>query len=212
MFIVIDGIDGAGKGRQREELLALLNKEFPKLEISGEEFPVHNVFYEAVVHPALQGETKLNKTSWVLSYLLDKTMSADRIAPFVGKDNNLFIADGYFTTTIAYQSYLMQQVPLEKLMQYAEDFEIPKPDLCIYLDVDPEIAMARKMKEEGHDEGLDMFEKSLTKQKKLRGIFKEMVKDNVYSKWEMLNGDRDVEPITNEILSVIKSHYPKLFK
>jgi len=202
MFIVLDGIDGAGKGRQREEVMALLQTQ--GIKVAGEEFPVHNSFYENVIHPALQEQTTMNGPSWVLSYLLDKTLQAPTIEPYVGNPNNLFVADGYFTTTIAYQSLLMQQVPLEKLMEYAQEFKIPKPDLCIYIDVDPEIAMKRKNIEEGHDEGLDMFEKSIEKQQKLRNIFKRMVTEKIYSEWLEIDGNRNIEPIRDDIIQQIR--------
>jgi thymidylate kinase len=208
MFIVIESIDGGGKGFQRIEISDRLDKAGYK--VKGVEFPVHNAFYETVVHPALQGETKMNKASWVVSYLLDKTLYADNILPFLGKSGKakkeIFVADGYFTTTIAYQSFLMEQVPLKKLIQYGKDFEIPVPDLTIFLDVKPEVAIARKNKEEGHDEGPDMFEKSIEKQKKLQKIFRKMVKDQVYCKWEMVDGNGSPEEVTSAILEVLKKH------
>ncbi len=203
MFIVLDGIDGAGKGRQQEEVVAVLKAK--GIEVEGQEFPVHNAFYENVIHPALQEQTTMNGPSWVLSYLLDKTLLAPKIEPHIGNPGNLFIADGYFTTTIAYQSFLMQQVPLEKLLEYSVDFKIPKPDLTIYIDVDPEEAMKRKHIEEGHDEGLDMFEKSLDKQKKLREIFKTMIKENIYCEWQEVDGNRDIETIRDDIIRIIRS-------
>jgi thymidylate kinase len=203
MFIVLESIDGGGKGRQRIEVSERLHQD-NGIDVKGIEFPVHNAFYEVVVHPALQEEVKMNGPSWVLSYLLDKTLAAPEILPYVGNKENIYIADGYFTTTIAYQSFLMGQVPLEKLLVYAKDFEIPTPDLAIFLDVDPEIAFKRKEIEEGHDEGLDMFEKSVEKQKKLREIFKKMVNEKIYCDWDMVNGDGTIEEVTEEILGVLK--------
>ena len=205
MFIVLDSIDGGGKGRQRIEVTNFLEENYG-IKVKGLEFPVHNVFYESVIHPALQEETTMNKASWVLSYLLDKTLASPKIEPYVGKDGNIFVADGYFTTTIAYQSFLMKQVELEKLLSYARDFNIPKPDLAIFLDVDPEIAIERKNKEEGHDEGLDMFEKSLEKQKKLRKIFQNMVNNNIYCDWDIVNGDLSINEVRDEIIQVLKKH------
>lgn len=202
MFIVLDAIDGAGKGAQRIEISNLLAQK--GIHVQSEEFPVHNVFYESVVHPALQELTTLNKASWVLSFLLDKTMQADKILPFVGSPDKHFIADGYFTTTIAYQSFLSGQVSLDKLLTYSEDFEIPKPDLAIFLDVDPEVAMSRKEKEEGHDEGLDMNEKSLDKQKKLQTIFTKMYTEQIYCKWEKVDGNGTIPEVSNGIMQIIE--------
>ena len=203
MFIVLESIDGGGKGRQRIEVSDFLSKKYG-INVKGVEFPIHDAFYETVVHPALQKETTMNASSWVLSFLLEKTRYAHNIVPFVSKKGNLFIADGYFTTTIAYQSLLMKQVPLDKLLQYAKDFEIPAPDLSIFLDVDPRIALERKNKEEGHDEGLDMFEESIEKQQKLRDIFKKMVNEKIYCDWEMVDGNGSVEDVRDSIVEVLK--------
>lgn len=206
MFIVLDAIDGAGKGRQRLELASFLSQMGFKLQTT--EFPVHDAFYETVIHPCLQGEKKMNPASWVLAYLLDKTLNTDQILPFVGKKDCFFVADGYFTTTIAYQAFLTKQVSFKKLLGYGRDFAIPVPDLAIYLDVDPKVAMQRKQIEEGHDEGLDMFEKSLKKQQQLRKIYKDMVSRQLYCPWEEVDGSGKVEEVTAQIISVLKSkHY-----
>ena len=203
MFIVLDAIDGAGKGHQRIEISDRLKKEFG-LVVKSEEFPVHNAFYEVVIHLALQEEATMNGPSWILSFLLDKTLQAPKIEKYVGKNDNLYLADGYFTTTIAYQSLLMKQIKLGKLLQYSEEFAIPKPDFAIYLDVDPEIALARKEKEEGHEEGLDMFEKSLGKQKQLREIFRRMVREQIYCEWEEVDGNGKPEEVTDSIIDVFR--------
>lgn len=203
MFIVLESIDGGGKGFQRIEVSDRLDKMGYKVQ--GAEFPIHDVFYESVIHPALQGETKMNRASWVLSYLLEKTRYTDNIVPYVGKDKKkIFVADGYFTTTIAYQSLLMKQVELDRLIEYGIEFDIPRPDLAIYLDVEPEVAISRKAKEEGHDEGPDMFEKSIAKQKKLQEIFRTMVEDEIYCDWEQVDGNGTPEQVTNAILGVLK--------
>lgn len=205
MFIVLDAIDGAGKGRQRIEVLDYFSKN-TKLELKGIEFPVHNVFYESVIHPALQEETTLNQASWILAFLLDKTLEAEKITPFMTSKENLLIADGYFTTTIAYQSKLYNQVTTDKLLEYAEDFDIPKPDLAIFLDTDPDIAFERKEKEEGHEEGLDMNEKDINKQRKLQGIYQEMANKNVYCNWEVVDGNGTIEHVKSQIVNVIKKY------
>lgn len=203
MFIVLESIDGGGKGFQRIEVTDYLVKK--GLKVKSAEFPIHNAFYETVIHPALQGEYKMNRSSWVLSYLLDKTLYTDKINESLNK-GELFIADGYFTTTIAYQSLLMKQVPLERLIQYGEEFEIPVPDLAVFLDVEPEIAMSRKHKEEGHEEGPDIFEKSIEKQRNLRKIFKRMVEEQIYCPWEIVDGNSTPDKVTKDILNVLKKN------
>lgn len=205
MFIVLDSIDGAGKGKQREVLEQYV-KSKTNLELKTEGFPVHNDFYANVIHPCLQEEKTMNGPSWVLSYLLDKTLEAPKIEPYLAKKNNLYIADGYFTTTIAYQSLLMKQVKLAKLVSLAKQFEIPTPDLAIFIDADPEVAFKRKQLEEGHSEGLDMFEKSLKKQKKLQAIFNKMVDKQIYCKWLRVDGNGTIEAVLANIVQVLKDN------
>lgn len=199
MFIVLESIDGGGKGKQREEICARL--ESMGIEVKSAGFPVHNAFYETVIHPALQEQAHMNRASWVLAYLLDKTLETDKLLPYVKTEKNVFVVDGYLTTTIAYQSMLMNQISLEKLLEYAKDFEIPTPDLAIYIDVDPKIAMTRKHKEEGHEEGLDMFEKSIEKQERLRNIFKTMAEKQIYCPWVIVDGNGIIEEVTDAIMS-----------
>jgi len=202
MFIVLESIDGGGKGLQRIEVSDYLAKK--GINIKGVEFPIHNVFYESIIHPALQGETTMNSASWILSFLLDKTLFANKIRPYLNQANKIFLADGYFTTTIAYQSLLMKLVELDKLLQYGVEFEIPKPDLTIYLDVEPEIAIERKNKEEGHEEVPDMFEKSIEKQKQLQSIFRKMVKEQIYCPWVQIDGNKTIKEVTNSIVDILK--------
>lgn len=202
MFVVIESIDGGGKGAQREllakRLAGLLGKS-----LDTEEFPVHNQFYEQIIHPALQEQHTLSKQSWLLSFLLDKTMQSERINPFVANVNNLFIADGYFTTTLVYQGLIQSIMSVEQLIELATLFELPKPDLTIFLDVDPAIAMQRKQTEEGHDEGLDMFEKSLDKQKMIRECFLKLAQENVYCNWEIVNGNGTLEEVYNSVTKTL---------
>ncbi|MFS8131228.1 MAG: dTMP kinase [Candidatus Dojkabacteria bacterium] len=205
MFIVLDSIDGAGKGKQREVLTEFI-KNNSKIELRTEGFPVHNKFYEYVVHPALQEEVTMNSASWVLSYLLDKTLQTPDIESFVRNKNNLYIADGYLTTTIAYQSLLMKQIKLAKLISLSKQFEIPQPDIAIFIDADPEVAFKRKLSEEGHNEGLDMFEKSLKKQKRLQAIFNKMVDKQIYCKWFRVDGNGSIEDVLKNIIKVLKDN------
>ena len=203
MFIVLDGIDGAGKGRQRLEVCKYLEGKVKKL--STVDFPNHkSPIYKHLVHPALHEEIKLNSSSWLLSFVLEQILMADQINKSVGSKTDFFIADGYFTTTIAYQCLMSKYFTLAQMISLAEIVKMPKPDLAIYIDVDPKEAMQRKAKEEGHDEGMDIFERDLAKQKSLLAAFKKMVKESIFCKWDMVNGNKSIAEVTQSIISRIK--------
>jgi dTMP kinase len=206
MFIVLESIDGGGKGKQREEITSLIEETYPTFDLKSQGFPLHNDFYNVLTHRALQGEIDMNNESWILAFLLDKTLETDNIWPYVGSNSDLYLADGYFTTTIAYQAHLMGQIDHEKLLSYAKDFRIPKPDLNIFIDVDPEVAMKRKAIEEGHDEGLDMFERSIDKQKRLREIYNLMSSRNEFGEWVKIDGNGSIDEVKSTILEVIKKN------
>lgn len=202
MFIVLDGIDGAGKGRQRLELCKYLGGKVKKL--STIDFPNHkSLIYKHLIHPALHEEVKLNSSSWLLSFVLDQMLVADEINKSVGSKTDFFIADGYFTTTIAYQCLMSKYFKLNQMLDLAKIVKIPKPDLGIFIDVDPEIAMRRKALEQGHDEGMDIFERDLYKQKLLRKAFKKMVKESILCKWKTVDGNKSIDEVTKSIITII---------
>jgi dTMP kinase len=205
MFIVIEGIDGAGKGRQRNELVRLFSDRSG--EVGTTDFPDHQgKVYKHIIHPALHEEFELSNQAWFLAFALDQLLWKDRIADSIGSNTKHFISDGYFTTTLAYQCKLSNVMTVKEAISFAEMFGIPKPDLIIFLDVDPKVAMQRKMDEEGHDEGLDIFERSVQKQEKLRKGFLELAEQNDWTNWSVVDGSDSIEEVTQKIVELLKNH------
>jgi len=205
MFVVIDGIDGAGKGRQRAELVNFLaDKDF---EVTTTDFPDHQgQIYKNIIHPALHEEIEMTPQTWFLAFVLDQLLWSSKINPAIGSKDKHFISDGYFTTTLAYQCKLSKVMSVEEALGLATRFGLPVPDFVIFLDVDPKVAMARKMDEEGHDEGLDIFERSLKKQQKIREAFLELAKEQAWTKWEVIDGNGSIEEVNKSIRNTLSKH------
>lgn len=204
MFIVLDGIDGAGKGRQRSELVSKLSNTKQKVQTT--DFPDHQgEIYKHVIHPALHEEISLSPQAWFLAFILDQLLWKDKIDETIGNDKAHFISDGYFTTTLAYQCKLSKVMNITDALELAEKFEVPKPDLVIFIDVDPKVAMSRKMGEEGHDEGLDIFERNISKQQKLRQAFTELANENTWTDWEIVDGNLSIEEVNNMIIKILNN-------
>lgn len=202
MFIVLDGIDGAGKGRQRYELVNYLTDR--NLQVSTTDFPDHEgQIYKDIIHPALHEEFDMTPHSWFLAFVLDHLLWSSRISPTIKSKKKHFVSDGYFTTTLAYQSKLQKVLTLEESLQFAKRFKMPVPDVVIFLDVDPEVAMQRKLEEEGHDEGLDIFERSLKKQQQIRKAFLDLAKGQVWTKWFIVDGNQTIEEVAISIKKVL---------
>jgi len=208
MFIVLEGIDGAGKGRQRNELTAHLSRKFEG--ITSLDFPNHdNILYKHLIHPVLHGEIKLAPKAWFLSFVLDQLMSQEQILEAKGSSKIHVIADGYYTTAIVYQCILEKVFSLEDALRIAKVFEITPPDLAVYIDVDPEVALERKLAEEGHDEGMDMYEGKIIKQKTIRSGFQQLVHEQIFCPWEQVDGSATVEAVLADIINKLEQH--KLF-
>jgi len=201
MFIVIEGIDGAGKGFQREQLVKYLSQ---KGVVKTTDFPDHKgSLYKEVIHPAISGDIKVSKSALFLSFALDQLLWQEKIAPYKGSKTEHFIADGYFTTNIVYQSLMSKTFELQQVLHFAETFGIIKPDFNVFLDVDPEIAMGRKEIEEGHDEGLDIYESSFDKQCQIRAGFKKMIEENIFGKWGEIDGNGGRSDVTDGLIKIL---------
>ncbi len=208
MFIVLEGIDGAGKGRQRNELTSFLSRKYDR--ITSIDFPNHdNILYKHLIHPVLHGEINLSPKAWFMSFVLDQLMSQESIKAAKGSTDTHVIADGYFTTAIVYQCILEQVFTIEQALEIAQDFEVTSPDLAVYIDVDPEVALTRKLTEEGHDEGMDMYEGKITKQKTIRAGFQKLVHEQIFCPWEQVDGSASVEEVLTAIIKKVEQH--KLF-
>jgi len=206
MFIVLEGIDGAGKGRQRNELVSFLEGKVSKLQTT--DFPDHSgVLYQQVIKPALLEKTTLNKSAWFLSFALDQIMFQDKISPAKGSRKSFFICDGYFTTTLVYQCLVNKYFSLEQALKFAANFGIESADLNIFIDVRPETALERKMKEEGHDEGLDINERNLKKQYQIREGFLKLARENIFGTWAIVDGNGTIPEVRAAIIEVIKDKY-----
>lgn len=202
MFIVLEGIDGAGKGRQREELVRRCTDR--RVAVSSVGFPDHDGFlYRELIHPALHDEKTVSKEGMFLTFALDQLLWQDRIRPCVGSSSRHFIADGYFTTNIVYQCIVHGNFTIDEALRFASTFHIAIPDVTIFLDVDPEVAMARKRSEDGHREGLDLYERSDMMQKAIRAGFLSLVRGRIFGEWSVVNGMGSIEQTTANVLHVL---------
>ena len=206
MFVVLEGIDGAGKGRQRNEVSALIKEEFS--QFTSVEFPDHQgVMYKNIIKPALLEKISIPKQSWFIAFALDQILFQDQISKAKESRDAFFICDGYFTTNIAYNAIVNRHLSVDKALQFADDFDIAEADLNIFIDVDPKVALTRKLMEPGHDEGLDVNERDLEKQRQIRSAYLHMAKDNIFGKWEIIPGNGSINEVTTEIMQVFNKYH-----
>lgn len=205
MFIVLEGIDGAGKGRQRLEVTKIFKEKH--LLVNSMEFPDHQGFlYKELIKPVLLEKKKASKKALFVSFALDQLLFAEEISQFKNNSAGLFIVDGYFTTNLVYNCLVDDALTLDSALNFAREFKLPEPDLTIFIDVDPEVALNRKKQEAGHEEGLDIHERDLNKQKKIRSAYLKLAHDGVFGKWEVVAGNGSIEEVTKNILNILTKY------
>ena len=146
-LIVIEGLDGSGKATQTGLLCARLEREGrPFRRIS---FPDYEEPSSALVKLYLSGS--LGSLDEVNAYGASLFYAVDRYASYLAHwkgdylAGRLVVADRYATSNVAHQMSKLPREEWDDYLRWLEDTEyvrvgIPRPDLVIYLDMDPEVS------------------------------------------------------------------------
>lgn len=200
LFIVLEGIDGSGKSTQTKLLKEKLAKAGHKLYTTFEptDSPIgsliRNIFNRRVVTD--------NRAIAAL-------FVADRLDHLLNPVNGIIkkleegytvICDRYYFSSYAYQS---EEVSLNWLIEANSISQnLLKPDVNIYIDIDPEISMERLNKDRS---SLEIFE-NLSNLQKVRSRYQEAFrlledKENI----AFVDGNQSVEEISNAIFDIVSA-------
>ena len=140
-FIVIEGIDGSGKTTHIPLLAKRLSAEGRKVYTTAE--PTVSLS-GGMLRDALRGVTKKTTCEIAAMFLLDRINH--NVNPVNGIEKFLaagvdVICDRYYYSSLAYQGS-MTDFEWVKNMNIGCP-QIRQPDLCIFLDLDPELCMQR---------------------------------------------------------------------
>lgn len=194
MFIAIEGIDGAGCETQAKNLFYLFkkNRRSPLLI----KYPDYRRNIGQIIKKFLYHNKNLSAQQQFLLYSLQFLMDKEKISHH--RKKSIVIADRYFTTTLCYQT--LEGFPLEKALRFADDFQIEKPDIVFYLDVKPQTAIERKA---GEAKEKNRREKDFNFIKKTYRQYDYLIKNQVWTKWMAIDGERGIDEITQEIYNKI---------
>ena len=187
MFIVLEGLDGAGKSTQITKLKEMFNQRgvateylhFPRFDA-----PVYGDLIACFLRGDLGTVEGVNPYLVALLYAGDRADAAKTIKGWLAEDK-VVIVDRYVYSNIGYQC---AKFPAGKerdtlrewiLRTEFEEFAIPRPDVSLFLDV-PFSFTERKLTEtrEGDDRsylqgGKDIHEASLDLQRRVREVYLE---------------------------------------
>lgn len=161
-IIAVEGIDGAGKSVQGIKLYDyFLSRD---KNVWYMEFPMYDVNYAGNrLHYYLNGTfPKPDAMSMALWYAIDRVEAIHQMAN--GLDNYDYVIFNRWTlSSMVYQENPQWVYYLEKDL-----LGLPTPDLYLIFDIDPKIAMQRKLKQKGH---LDLNESSASTQSGARNRY-----------------------------------------
>lgn len=196
MFIVIEGIDGAGCETQAKNLQALLKRN--NVATSFVKYPDYTRNIGPLIKDFMYKNENLDANAQFLIYSLQFFLDCDWIAK--ERQKKIVVADRYFTTTLCFQT--LQGVPLTTALRFANDFAIEKPDLVFYLNVRPEIARIRKS---GEAKVKNRHEKDFVLINKTYQQYAMLIKKQLWVKWIDIDGEREIDDVTKDIYNKILS-------
>lgn len=192
MFIVIEGIDGAGCETQGKLVFEKLQQS--KKKPSFIKFPHYDTPVGKMIKDFLYQNQKMKAHEQFLLYTLQFIFDEEEIRQKLQKGS--LVADRYFTTTLCYQT--VEGFDEQVALRYADDFGIIKPDMVFFLDVKPETAIKWKY---GEDKEKNFREKDFEFMKKSYERYQDLVKRHVWTRWIAINGTQTKEKVCDEILS-----------
>ncbi|MBQ1939202.1 MAG: dTMP kinase [Alistipes sp.] len=192
MFIVLEGLDGAGKSTQIKKLQRLFEeqgKECAYLHFPRFDAPVYGDLIARFLRGEFGSAEEVNPYLVALIYAGDRADAARMIRQWLD-EGKVVILDRYLYSNVGYQCAKLEAgEEREKLRRWILDLEygyhqIPRPDLSIFLDV-PFSFTARKLTEqrEGDDRnylqgGADIHEASLTLQQRVREVYLDCARED----------------------------------
>lgn len=139
LFIVLDGLDGSGKGEMIKRLKEYLADKVLKILVTKE--PTDGKYGKQIKEILKKEEDPRGGAELCLKlFVKDREEHLQKeIEPFLKKGNSIVICDRYYYSTIAFQH--TQGIAIEKLI--AENMPFKTPDITFILDLPAEIALGR---------------------------------------------------------------------
>lgn len=184
-FVVLDGLDGCGKTVQSKILQKKLSEGSVSSRYTAE--PSSGSIGSYLKKLISLGK-KLSPTIEVLLFAADRFDHLEKVETDIEKGHTV-ICDRYVYSSLAYQG--AQGIDLDWIRD-VNNFA-PKPDISIYLDVDPETGLSRRGNKRSVFEKVDL-------ERKVREIYLRLVREG-----EMIYIDsrRSINRVSEDIFNIV---------
>lgn len=187
-LIVVEGVDGAGKGVQMDILKARL-KDIRIFKYPTSKYPMLNDY--------LVKKLELEPKALFLLFLSDISNQQAKVKAALEQGKTV-ILDRYVFSTIAYE--VDGGLGFDRGKRIVESCDLLRPDMVILLDIPPEVSQERKRKQKK----LDRYEADLGYLARVRANFLRLSEERFLTRnWHTIDATGDVESIHKEIVRLI---------
>ena len=200
MFITLEGPEGSGKTSHIPYLVEYLREKghivFPTREPGGTSIGEQ---IREVIHDLKNVE--MHPRTETLLYQAARAQIVEQVIKPRLALGEIVLSDRYYDSTIAYQGYGHQQdlEQVRALVKYATGGLVP--DLTILLDLDVEMGLQRKKKNNAEWNRMDDHEVAFYK--RVRAGYLEMVKAEP-SRWVVVDAEQKWDAVQEELRKVIE--------
>lgn len=193
LFIVFEGLDGAGTTTQVDLLAGYLRNEMPEQKILVTKEPTNHLI-GGLIRGCLTGDWKTSPAGLQLLFAADRAHHLHRQIEPALANGSFVIADRYYLSTIAYGS-----IDLDEKWLYEINRQFLRPDLTIFLDVSAKTAIER-MKKVRYN--IELFEREEILEK-VRAKYLELAKNekNIH----VINGEESITKVRDDVNKIIKN-------
>jgi dTMP kinase len=199
-FIVIEGIDGSGKGEQMCRLAAWLykrNKNYHIIMTREPSLSEHGELVRRLL--ATSREMSAYAHEFLHLFVADRADHIRRLIQPNLRYGCIVLCDRYKHSTIAYQQ--AQGVPFEEIDIAHTGFLVP--DLTIILDADPRTALQRNL-EDASRAYQEVFEREVEFTEKMRQNYLAMPQRLPDERIEVVNANRAPEEVAESVRAIVE--------
>lgn len=179
LFITLEGPDGSGKSTISRMLTSYLRQQGSIVTLTRE--PGGTDISEDIRHIILDNKnTEMSSTTEALLYAASRAQHvSEKIMPSIQKGKTI-VCDRFVLSSLVYQG-IARGLGVEKVKEI-NDFAIQgvEPDIILFFDIDPEVALTRKTKRKKADrlekESIEFHNKVYEGYKSLLSLYDEKVK------------------------------------
>lgn len=187
LFIVLEGIDGAGK-------TSVANKLVEDLESAGYRVVYTYEPYDTLYIEILKKQYNEYRDAFLdaLTYAADRLIHLKKVILPHLREGAIVICDRYFYSSVAYQT--AQGASLDWVLE-VNSFAL-KPDLAIYLDVEPDVGIKRRS---GLSSRFPEYEE-LEFLKRVRNNYLELVKKGLL---RLIDANRSFDEVYSDVKRIV---------